>query len=313
MLQDVLESLAERPKRLPSKYFYDARGSELFDAICELPEYYVTRTELSLMEGHVDEMAAALGPRVCLIEMGSGSGLKTRRLLSALDAPAAYVPVEIAREHLVDSIGRLGEEFPELEISAVCGDFLQPLRLPPLSADPRRFVVYFPGSTIGNLTTRGADALLTRFTALVRSAGRDAAAAAPGGLLLGVDLQKDVRVLEAAYNDAAGLTAQFNLNLLAHLNRRLGTQIPLDAFTHEAPYVAEAERIEMRLRAVQRVEFKLAGRRFVVAEGEPLVTEYSHKYALEPLRARLAACGWSVRQVWTDPDRYFALIYAETP
>ncbi len=311
MLQEVLESLSERPRRLPSKYFYDARGSELFDAICELPEYYVTRTELSLMETHVDQMAAALGPRVCLVEMGSGSGVKTRRLLSELDAPAAYVPVEIARDHLVDSVGRLGEEFPELEISAVCGDFLQPLRLPPLSSEPRRYVVYFPGSTIGNLTTEGADALLSRFSDLVREAGREAAARVPGGLLLGVDLQKDVAVLEAAYNDAAGLTAEFNLNLLAHLNRRLGTQIPLDAFAHEAPYVAESERIEMRLRALRRVEFELAGRRFVVEAGEPLVTEYSHKYALEPFRTRLADRGWQVRQVWTDPQQYFALIYAE--
>lgn len=312
MLEDVLQALAETPKRLPSKYFYDSRGSELFDAICETPEYYPTRTELGIMDQHAAAMARQIGPRVCLIELGSGSGSKTRHLLSALESPLAYVPIDIAREHLVDSAVRLAEEFPGTEIAPVCADFLQPLRIPELTAEPRRRVVYFPGSTLGNLTTPAADELLNRFGNLVRDGRANSPDAPRGGLLLGVDLQKEVATLEAAYNDAAGLTAQFNLNLLDHLNSRLDTQIPTDAFRHEAPYVAESERIEMRLVATRRVEFTIADHPFVVEPGERIVTEYSHKYAILPLTERLAACGWEVQQVWTDPRQYFAILYAET-
>lgn len=309
MLQDVLEGLAETPKRLPSKYFYDSRGSDLFDAICETPEYYPTRTEMAIMHEHAQAMARQIGPDVCLIELGSGSGLKTRRLLSALNSPAAYVPIDIAREHLIDSAGRLFEEFPATEIAPVCADFLQPLRIPPLTSEPRRRVVYFPGSTLGNLTPTATAELLVGLADLVDDASENSP---PGGLLLGVDLQKDVATLEAAYNDAAGLTAQFNRNLLDHLNWRLGAQIPTDAFRHEAPYVAEAERIEMRLVAERRVEFSLAGRHFVVQPDERIVTEYSHKYAIGPLSERLAACRWKVQEVWTDPKDYFAILYAES-
>lgn len=315
VLDDVLESLAETPKRLPCKYFYDSRGSDLFDAICEAPEYYPTRTELAIMDEHAPAMADQIGPGVCLIELGSGSGLKTRHLLSALPSPAAYVPIDIAREHLTASAARLSEEFPRTEIAPVCADFLQPLRIPRLSSEPQRHVVYFPGSTLGNLTPAAAGELLARLAALVRTAsgkspgGRNSRA---GGLLLGVDLQKDVATLEAAYNDTAGLTAQFNLNLLDHLNRRLGTRIPTDAFRHEAPYVAEFERIEMRLVATRRVEFSLANQHFVVQPGEPIVTEYSHKYAIGPLAERLAESGWQVQEVWTDAEDYFAILYAES-
>lgn len=312
MTEDVLGALSETPKRLPSKYFYDSRGSDLFDAICEAPEYYLTRTELEIMGEHAQGMARLIGPDVCLIEMGSGSGLKTQHLLSSLDSPAAYVPIDIAREHLMASAVRLAEQFPETQIAPVCADFMQPLRVPELASTPRRRLVYFPGSTLGNLTTTAADQLLARFADLVEDPIASATDLPRGGLLLGVDLQKDVATLEAAYNDAAGLTAQFNLNLLDHLNSQLGTQIPTNAFRHEAPYVTEFERIEMRLVAMRRVEFAIADRSFVVQPGERIVTEYSHKYQIGPLTERLAASGWKVQNMWTDPRQYFAILYAET-
>jgi len=299
MLEEVLRGLALPSKNIPSLYFYDQRGSELFDAITELPEYYPTRTEISILETHGAEMAAALGPDVRLIELGSGSALKTELLLARLESPAAYVPVEISREHLLAAAGRIATDFPQLEVLPVNADFTEPFDLPePKRATVRRNVAFFPGSTIGNFP-RGMAADLLR---AVRSD------VGPGGaMLIGVDLEKDRAVLERAYNDAAGVTAEFNLNLLVRLNRELGADFDLGAFRHEAVWDETAGRIEMRLISTGAQTVHVAGHEFAFAPGEILVTEYSHKYSLEGFRRLAEANGFTVARTWTDPDALFSV------
>ena len=299
MLDDVLRGLALPGKNIPSLYFYDQRGSELFDAITGLPEYYPTRTEISILEAHGAEMAAALGPGVRLIELGSGSALKTELLLARLESPAAYVPVEISREHLLAAAGRIAADFPGLEVLPVTADFTEPFDLPePKHGTVRRNVAFFPGSTIGNFT-RGMAADLLR---AVRSD------VGPGGaMLIGVDLEKDRAVLERAYNDAAGVTAEFNLNLLVRMNRELGADFDIGAFRHEAVWDEAAGRIEMRLISTRAQTVNVAGHDFAFAPGEILVTEYSHKYSLEGFRRLAEANGFTVARVWTDPDRLFSV------
>ena len=304
MTREVQAALAGAPPRLPTKYLYDRRGSELFDAICELPEYYPTRTELAIMKRAARQMAQRIGPEACLVELGSGSSIKTRQLVAALDRPAAYIPVDISRDHLMHSAGGLSRRFPELEVTPLCADFLQPLWLPSSERirASRRKVVYFPGSTIGNLEPPEADTLLR---SLARMTGQG------GGLLIGIDLQKDTATIERAYDDAAGVTAMFNLNLLHHINRRLGCQIPAQAFRHAAVYDQTHHRIEMRLVAERPVEFPIGSRRYRFAAGEWIVTEYSHKYDPTDFATRAARTGWSTVSTWTDPDRRFAVLYAE--
>jgi dimethylhistidine N-methyltransferase len=299
MLEDVLRGLALSEKNIPSLYFYDQRGSELFDAITALPEYYPTRTEISILEAHGAAMAAALGPGVRLIELGSGSATKTELLLAQLEAPAAYVPVEISREHLLASAARIAADFPGLEVLPVTADFTEPFDLPePKRHVVRRNVAFFPGSTIGNFPRAMAAALL-------RATRREVG---PGGaMLIGVDLKKDPAVLERAYNDAAGVTAEFNLNLLVRLNRELGADFDVAAFRHEAVWDESHGRIEMRLVSTRPQVVRIAGRRFPFATGEILVTEYSHKYSLEDFRALTEASGFTVAQVWTDPQRLFSV------
>jgi dimethylhistidine N-methyltransferase len=299
MLDDVLRGLALPEKNIPSLYFYDQRGSELFDAITLLPEYYPTRTEIAILEAHGAEMAAALGPGVRLIELGSGSALKTELLLARLDRPAAYVPVEISREHLLASAARIAADFPGLEVLPVTADFTEAFELPePKRCAVRRNVAFFPGSTIGNFPrTMAADLL----DAISREVG-------PGGaMLIGVDLVKDRSVLERAYNDPAGVTAEFNLNLLARLNRELAANFDLDGFRHEAVWDEAAGRIEMRLVSQRAQHVRVAGRAFEFAPGEILVTEYSHKYTLEGFRSLAERNGFSVVRVWTDPERLFSV------
>ncbi len=297
---DVLRGLAVPAKELPCKYFYDDAGSRLFERICELPEYYPTRTELGIMRRHVGAMAAELGPDCLLIEYGSGSSVKSRLLLEHLQRPAGYVPVDLARTALVGSATALAGHFPDLDVRPVCGDFTRPLPLPALPRRPRRRVVYFPGSTIGNLTADEAAALL-RQTARLCGPG--------GGMLLGADLKKDPAVLHAAYNDAQGVTAAFNLNLLARINRDLDGDFRLDRFWHHAFYNAPAGRIEMHLvsRTEQRVGVGEAS--FALAEGETIRTEYSHKYSPADLGRLAAAGGFAVRRTWVDDRRYFAVLY----
>ena len=299
MLEEVLHGLALPRKNIPSLYFYDQRGSELFDAITELPEYYPTRTEVSILEAHGPEMAATLGPGVRLIELGSGSALKTELLLARLESPAAYVPVEISREHLLAAAGRIAADFPGLEVLPVTADFTEPFDLPePKHSKVRRNVAFFPGSTIGNFP-RGMAADLLR--AIRCDVG-------PGGaMLIGVDLEKDRAVLERAYNDAAGVTAEFNLNLLIRLNRELGADFDIGAFRHEAVWDEAKGRIEMRLISTRAQTVNVAGHDFDFAPGEILVTEYSHKYSLEGFRGLAEANGFHVARVWTDPQGLFSV------
>lgn len=305
MLKDVLHGLALAEKSIPSLYFYDQRGSELFDAITEQPEYYPTRTEIGILERHGAEMATALGPGVRLIELGSGSALKTELLLAHLEGVAAYVPVEISREHLEAAAARIAADFPGLEVLPVTADFTEPFALPePTRRRVERNVAFFPGSTIGNFPRDMAADLLA---ATCREVG-------PGGaMLIGVDLVKDRAVLERAYNDAAGVTAAFNLNLLVRLNRELGADFDVGAFRHLAVWDEAAARIEMRLVSSREQRVRVAGRQFDFAAGEALVTEYSHKYTLQAFRALAEDAGFAVAQTWTDAAGLFSVQLLEVP
>jgi dimethylhistidine N-methyltransferase len=297
-LDDVIAGLARTPKSLSPKYFYDDRGSALFEAICELTEYYPTRTELALMREHVAAMAASLGADCLLIEFGSGAGVKTEVLLQAMQ-PAAYVAVDISAAALRAAAARHVARFPGVPAIAVCADYMQPLEIPGLSAwGASRRVIYFPGSTIGNLTPDEALAFL-------RDARR--LAGAGGAMLVGVDLKKDPAVLHAAYNDAQGVTADFNLNVLRRINRELGADFDLAQFRHVAFYDAGAGRIEMHLESLCAQTVTVAARAFAFAAGERLHTENSCKYAVEEFRELAQAAGFRARQVWSDRQQYFAV------
>jgi L-histidine Nalpha-methyltransferase len=297
---DVLRGLRRPHKRLPCKYFYDGAGSHLFDRICELPEYYPTRTELALLRAHAPAMAQCLGPNCLVVEYGSGSGVKTRLLLDALDRPAAYLPVDIAREHLERSAGELAAEYPGLKVLPVCADFTRPFALAPGTPPAARRAVYFPGSTIGNFGPRAARRLLRGMARLV----------GPGGaVLIGVDLKKDPRVLEAAYDDATGVTAEFNKNLLTRINRELGADFRPDRFGHHALYNPTYGRIEMHLISHRRQVVQMAGERIDFAEGEGIHTENSYKYTVRGFQDLAAGAGLRARQVWTDDRRWFSVQY----
>jgi dimethylhistidine N-methyltransferase len=300
--REVCAGLRMTPKRVPSKYFYDARGSELFERICEQPEYYLTRVELALMQERIDEIAAAIGADATLIEFGSGSGLKTRLLLRHLQRVAAYVPIDISEAALAQSVTALGFEFPRLEVLPVCADFTSTIELPRPSAAARRRVMFFPGSTIGNFETREAVALLRRMRALV---GRDGAA------LIGADLKKDRAELEAAYNDGAGVTAEFTLNMLRRFNRELGADFDLGAFRHRAVYNPMAGRIETHLVSQREQIVRLDGEAFRFAAGEGLLTEYSYKYSIEDFSRLAAKAGFESKRVWVDPARRFSIHHLE--
>jgi dimethylhistidine N-methyltransferase len=295
---DVLAGLGRPQKQLAAKYFYDEVGSQLFDRITDLDEYYPTRTERAILERHAAEMAACCGPEVLLIEPGAGSLVKVRHLLDHLERPAGFVPVDVSGEHLRRAAGDLAEDYPGLTIRPVAADFTRPYSVPALRA--RRRVVFFPGSTLGNFEPPEADALLRQMAKLVGPGG---------GILLGIDLQKDVHVLEAAYDDAEGVTAEFNRNLLARINRELDGDFSLDAFTHRALFNAAHSRIEMHLVSRKEQRVHVAGHTFRFRAGETIHTENSYKYNLAELRQRAPSWGMRVEQTWTDPRAYFALLY----
>ena len=278
-------------KAIPPKYFYDAAGRRLFERICRLPEYYVTRAELSLTRMHIAAIARFAGQGCELVEYGSGESLKTRLLIRAL-RPAAYVPIDISEIALRQSTRKLSKSFPWLKIIPVPGDFSRPIELPRARA-PR--VVYFPGSTIGNLDPEEAHAFLAMT--------RDQA----GRMLVGVDLKKDANVLHAAYNDSRGVTAAFNLNILARINRELGADFDLSQFSHYAFYNAAAGRIEMHLVSLARQRVRVARHRFGFDRGESIHTENSYKYSAEGFRALAARAGYSGKKLWTDRKGLFAL------
>lgn len=300
--QEILSGLRGQPKQVSPKFFYDERGSRLFDAICEQPEYYPTRTELDIMEEHLAEIATLLGPAVSLIEYGSGSSTKTRLLLEQLEDLAAYVPVDISREHLATAAEQLASDYPDVEVLPVCTDFTRPFSLPSPSRAAARNVVYFPGSTIGNFNIDEAVALM----AVMREEAGDG-----GGLLIGVDLVKPRAILEPAYNDAAGITAEFNLNLLRRLNREYDANFDVKNFRHEAIYDEDHQRIEMRLIAVDEQKVHVGDESFEFEEGEHIVTEHSHKFEIEQFADLATRAGFQQREVWTDDEGLFSVQYLE--
>lgn len=303
-INDLLEvaqrGLSAKPKRLPSWLFYDERGSALFDEICEQPEYYLTRCEIALMDEHAASIADTLGSDVRLVEYGSGNARKTGMLLDHLQAPVAYVPVEISSEPLRQSVDRLARAFPQLPLQPLCADFSKPLRLPIPPRAPRRTVVYFPGSTIGNFENREAAALLRK----MRNEMGDA-----GGILIGVDLKKDPAVIEAAYNDRAGVTAEFTLNMLARLNREIGSNFDLSAFAHRAHYNPMAGRIETHIVSRRQQHVKVGRVNVAFRADEAIQVEYSCKYSLEDFAALAARAGLAVQRVWTDTEQMFSVHY----
>jgi dimethylhistidine N-methyltransferase len=299
-LQDVIAGLSRPRKALSPKYFYDERGAALFEAICELPEYYPTRTEMAMMQAHAGDMAHCLGPDCLLIEYGSGSGRKTRVLLAALK-PVAYVPIDIAAGQLRSWAAALAQEFADLAIVAVCADYSRPLALPEhVILQARRRAIYFPGSTIGNLTVSEARKFLRRARALTGEGG---------AMLVGVDLKKDHARLHAAYNDAQGVTAAFNLNLLARINRELGGDFELSSFGHDAFYNARLGRIAIHLVSLKEQSVSIAGHRCECKAGETLHTENSYKYSISEFQALARGAGFAPERFWTDAGGLFAIHY----
>ncbi len=301
--EDTIFGLSSVPKQLPCKYFYDVAGSQLFDRITELPEYYPTRTELALMRTHVDAMARAIGPGALVVELGSGSSTKTRLLLDALDRPVGYVPVDISTEHLQASAAVLAHDYPQLEVLPVAADFTHGFTLPQSSHPPTRVLVYFPGSTIGNFTAEQARLLLQAITEMLAARGD----IRPGALLLGFDRVKSIATLERAYSDEAGVTAAFNLNVLARINRELDGDFDLDGFRHRAVWASEPARIEMYLDSLRDQVVHAAGEEFRFAAGEAILTEYSHKYTPLRMLELTRAAGLRHARLWSDHDELFGV------
>lgn len=299
-LAEILVGLRREQKTLSPKFFYDERGSGLFDDITRLPEYYLTRTELAIMRRHVGEIAALIGPQASLIEFGSGSSLKTRILLEHLDRLAAYVPVDISRDHLYAAAEKLAAEFPHIEVLPVAADFTQPFRLPQPKVMPLRNLVYFPGSTIGNFAP---DAALDLLRVMHEEAAED------GALLIGVDLKKDEAILERAYNDERGVTAEFNLNMLRRLNREFGADFDAGKFEHRAVYVEGRGGIEMHLVSLREQSVTIGGETIRFRKGETILTECSHKYTVAEFGAMAEHAGFEVHTVWTDDERLFSVQY----
>jgi dimethylhistidine N-methyltransferase len=298
--EEFLAGLSARPRSIAPKWFYDLRGSQLFERICELPEYYPTRVEIALLERHCGELAGRLGPGVEIVEFGAGASRKVLALARALERPAAYRPIDISGEYLRAAVAPLAAMLPGLPVLPLVADYTAPLRLPP-AAGPR--LGFYPGSSIGNFDPPEAAALLRRL----------GAALGGGSLLIGVDLVKDPAILHAAYNDAAGVTAEFNLNLWARANREAGADFDLGQWRHAAFYNPPLRRIEMHLvsRRAQRV--RVAGQRFDFEEGESVHTESSYKYTVEGFQRLARSAGWSAEQAWVDAERNFSLHWLRSP
>jgi dimethylhistidine N-methyltransferase len=294
--------LRTRPRRLPCKFFYDERGSKLFDRICALPEYYPTRTEHGILAGNIGSIAALCGPECLLVELGSGSSAKTRLLLNELDRPAGYVPIDISRTHLQHAAAALAAEYPALEILPVCADYAQSISLPVPTRAARRTVIFFPGSTVGNFEPPDAVTFLQRVATWCQPGDR---------LLIGVDLEKSRDVLVPAYNDAGGITAAFNLNILVRANAELRADFRLDRFLHEAIYNTRHGRIEMHLVSTCAQTVTIERERFTFDRGERIVTEFSYKYRPARWVRLVQNAGWSVIARWSDPRQWFAVFALE--
>lgn len=302
---EIIAGLSQPRKTLPCKLLYDDRGSKLFEQICQLPEYYPTRTELQIIRDHACEIAAAVGGRCLLVEYGSGSSLKTRILLDHLRRPVGYVPIDISRGHLIHSSRALAASYPRLRVRPVCADYTAPFHLPAFDTDgprrPARVVAFFPGSTIGNFEPQQARAFLK---SLREVCGPDS------GLLIGVDLKKDPAVLHAAYNDAAGITAAFNRNLIGRINREFGARLDTRAFAHRAFYNRAGGRVEMHLVSDRRQHLDLGFTETIAfAEGEIIHTENCYKYTIAGFHGLAIEAGFRPVHVWTDPLNWFSVHY----
>ncbi|MBA2662785.1 MAG: L-histidine N(alpha)-methyltransferase [Bradymonadaceae bacterium] len=301
-LSQVIEGLSRPQKMLASKFLYDDHGSQLFNRICELDEYYLTRAELAIMRTHVEEIAALVGARTRLVELGSGSGLKTRLLLGYLEQLAAYVPVDICPHEIRRCLNTLATSFPHLDVLPVYADYTENWSLPLCLQPFERTLVYFPGSTIGNFTPQGAQHFLARLRPLC---------APSGALLIGVDLKKDALTLDAAYNDAAGVTAAFNLNLLTRLNRELNANFNLEDFTHRAFYAPDHSRVEMHLVSRREQDIHIGPIPIHFEKGESILTEYSYKYDLDRFASLARSAGFEPARVWVDANEQFSVWYLE--
>lgn len=300
-LSDVIDGLSQPDKQLACKYFYDERGSQLFDQICELDEYYLTRAEQAIMDKHASKMAEQLDEGVMLIEFGSGSSTKTQSLLTHLIRPSAYVPLDISEDHLLKTAVGLRQQFPDIEVLPTVADFTEKsLELPAPKIKPTHAAVYFPGSTIGNLLPQNAEQLLENIAELV---GVD------GGLLIGIDLRKDPAVIEAAYNDAEGVTKQFNLNILNRINQELNGDFDLSQFEHLAFYNEDFGRVELYIVSQRDQTVHVGDQRFDFRAGERIFTEFSHKYSIEGFSELAGRAGFSLHQSWTDPQNLFAVLH----
>ena len=300
---DLLAALGTSPRSIAPKYFYDSEGSRLFDQICDLPEYYPTRTEIQILKDRAGEIAAHIGPNAELVEFGAGSLTKVRILLDAMQTPKRYIPIDISGDHLALAAAALKADYPLLQVNPVVADYTQAFMLPAALPDAGQRVGFFPGSTIGNFTPPEAVQFLRMAATVLHG----------GALLVGADLVKDPAVLHAAYSDAQGVTAAFNLNLLARANRELGADFDLAQFAHSAFYNAPLKRIEMHLMSRVRQEVHVCGWRFAFEEGETLHTENSHKFTIDGLRAQAIQAGFTPGPVWTDAQQLFSLHWLHAP
>lgn len=307
LLEESIAGLKASPRQLPCKYFYDAEGARLFEQICELPEYYPTRTEVGILKQHLPEMAKLIGANARIVEYGSGAGTKIRLLLDALREPVAYTPIDISREQLAAAAEELQRDFAELEIQPVCADYSSALTLPSPQRAFARSVVFFPGSTIGNFPQAEALALLKRFARLAAQGDQ------PGGLLIGVDVKKSRQRIEAAYNDNQGVTADFNLNILKRLNREVGANFELEHWQHHAFWNEQSGAIEMHLVSRREQQVRINGDRFTFAEGDSVHTENSFKYSPEEFTELAAQAGFVRRGLWQDEEQLFSVQYFELP
>ncbi|WP_338781605.1 L-histidine N(alpha)-methyltransferase [Metabacillus sp. FJAT-52054] len=299
-LTEVLDGLKRVPKTLPAKFLYDERGSELFEEITNLAEYYPTRTEIDILESVKNEIALLIGPEAALIEFGSGSSRKIQILLQSLKDLSVYVPIDISKEFLYASSLKLAHDYPTLHIHAVSGDYTAPMTLPDLNC--RKKAAFFPGSTIGNFEPREAGAFLDTVAAMLEKGD---------GFLVGVDLKKESHILHSAYNDARGITAEFNLNLLRRMNRELGADFALDAYRHHAFYNEEKGRIEMHIISQKDQKVTIQSEEIVIQRGETIHTENSYKYEVEEFHNLASKSGFAARKFWTDENRLFSLHYLE--
>lgn len=303
MLDDVQHGLSQPQKMLPSKYFYDERGSELFEEITELEEYYPTRTEKRILYQNIDEIAEHIGKKSVIVELGSGSSIKTRLLLDHLQETMAYLPVEISEEYLMKTVEGLKSDYPDLIIKPICADYTKPFEIPEIDRPFDYYVVFYPGSTIGNFKPEKAQQFLGVIAEFMIPGG---------GMIVGVDLKKEKSVLEAAYNDSKGITAEFNKNILVRLNRELDADFDIDQFRHHAFFNEEEGRIEMHLVSEGRQEVHIDNMTILFEEGESIHTENSYKYSLNGFK-ELVSDQFEVKKVWTDDDHLFSLQYLVKP